>query len=42
MGKRGALEKVMREVAFHHRDKFPDLKTSFLVKRWENVTGQIW
>jgi hypothetical protein len=40
--KRGVLEKSLREVVFHHKEEFPDLKASALVKRWENETGQQW
>ncbi|KAF3005827.1 hypothetical protein E8E13_008316 [Curvularia kusanoi] len=40
--KRGRIERVLRYVAFDHREKFPELKSSVLVKTWEQETGQRW
>jgi hypothetical protein len=42
LAKRGELEKVLRLVAYHAKDKFPELKETPLVKEWELKTGQVW
>jgi hypothetical protein len=40
--KRGYLERILRYVALDHKDKFPELKTTVLVRTWERETGQVW
>ncbi|PVI01320.1 hypothetical protein DM02DRAFT_705928 [Periconia macrospinosa] len=40
--RRSRIELALREVAFAHKDKFPDLSSSSLVKAWENTTGSKW
>jgi hypothetical protein len=39
---RSLFEEILRYVAFENRQKFPELKSSELVKRWETITGQKW
>ncbi|KAF2794952.1 hypothetical protein K505DRAFT_374267 [Melanomma pulvis-pyrius CBS 109.77] len=40
--RRGFLERILRQIALVHRDKFPDLIKSDLVKNWERMTGLKW
>ncbi|KAF2133999.1 hypothetical protein P153DRAFT_381171 [Dothidotthia symphoricarpi CBS 119687] len=40
--RRHRLDRVLRSVAFIHREKFPELKSSALVKEWERLTGLKW
>ena len=40
--KHGYLERILRYVALDHKDKFPELKTTVLVRTWERETGQVW
>jgi hypothetical protein len=40
--KRVIADKTMRPAVFDHRDRFPELKSSLLVKTWERETGQKW
>jgi hypothetical protein len=42
VAKRGLLEEVLRHVAFEHREKFLDQKTSLVVRTWERETGEKW
>jgi hypothetical protein len=42
MIRRALLEKVMRRLVFQHKTKFPQLKSTPVVKAWERVTGQQW
>jgi hypothetical protein len=40
--KRGQLEKLLRQIALLHRDKFLELKRTNLVSKWEKMTGLQW
>jgi hypothetical protein len=40
--KRGYLERILRYVALEHKDKFPELKATVLVRTWERETRQLW
>ncbi|KAF2652066.1 hypothetical protein K491DRAFT_760620 [Lophiostoma macrostomum CBS 122681] len=40
--KRLFLERALRWVVVRHKETFPELKRSTLVKRWEARTGQVW
>ncbi|KAF1920267.1 hypothetical protein BDU57DRAFT_508461 [Ampelomyces quisqualis] len=40
--KRGHLERFLRYAAFERRNKFPELKSSQLVRAWEQTTGGKW
>jgi hypothetical protein len=42
VGHRGSLEQILREVAFTHKKKFPELVNSALVRDWERVSGLKW
>ncbi|CAN9419681.1 unnamed protein product [Alternaria alternata] len=42
MTRRALLERVMRRLAFSHRDKFPELKATPVVTTWERKTGLTW
>lgn len=36
------LERILRQLVFEQKSKFPELKTSALIKDWERTTGQKW
>jgi hypothetical protein len=36
------MEQILRYVILEHREKFPELKSTELVKTWERGTGQQW
>ena len=38
----GQLERILRRIAFAHRDIFPELKASMLVRTWQMITGLKW
>jgi hypothetical protein len=40
--RRGQLEMLLRQIAVLHRDKFPELKQTNLVSKWEKLTGLQW
>ena len=40
--KRITLERTLRLFVLNHRDKFPELEDSQLVKEWERATGLKW
>ncbi|EUC32827.1 hypothetical protein COCCADRAFT_37263 [Bipolaris zeicola 26-R-13] len=40
--RRALLERIFRRVVFLHKDKFPELKTTPVVKVWERKTGLEW
>jgi hypothetical protein len=40
--RRALLERVLRRLAFSHRDRFQDLKTSPVVTTYERMTGLMW
>ncbi|KAF1998011.1 hypothetical protein P154DRAFT_564981 [Amniculicola lignicola CBS 123094] len=40
--KRGRVERILRYVALDFKEKFPELKSSKLVRAWEHETGLRW
>lgn len=36
------IKKTLRYLAFANREKFPELKSSLLVKNWEREIGLAW
>jgi hypothetical protein len=42
VARRGFMEQILRYVVFENREKFPELKSTELVKIWERGTGQQW
>lgn len=40
--KRGCIERLLRYVAHENKAKFPELKSTVLVRTWERKTGQSW
>lgn len=40
--KRLRLDELFRELAFKHRDKFPELTPTPFLQAWERMTGQKW
>jgi hypothetical protein len=39
--KRGYLERILRYIALDQKDRFPELKSTVLVRTWERETGQV-
>jgi hypothetical protein len=42
MTRHALLERIMRRLAFSHREKFPELKATPVVTTWERKTGLTW
>ncbi|KAI4662149.1 uncharacterized protein J4E88_010939 [Alternaria novae-zelandiae] len=40
--RRSLLERILRRVIFPHKEKFPELKSSSVVKTWEQMTNLSW
>ncbi|KAF2710524.1 hypothetical protein K504DRAFT_431171 [Pleomassaria siparia CBS 279.74] len=40
--RRGKLERVLRQIALVHTNKFPELKKTDIVRKWEKMTGLRW
>lgn len=40
--RRGFVERILRQIALVHRDKFPEMIETDLVKNWERMTGLKW
>lgn len=40
--KKNYIERALRLLILDHREKFPELKDTELVKEWERVTGLRW